>query len=198
MGFETKLPAVPPAALVSTRLCLACGLCCDGTLFKDVALQPGDEAAKHARCSRVPASPASAASIQPTRAKLSVSRWPQPCACLGTDVRCLIYTDRPSRCRDFECHLLQQVLAGAREIAEALRLIQRTRKAADQVRRLLRELGDQDEWLPLSRRFRRMRRQCEAGGLAAMDEGAVECYAELTLCVHQVQLLLQREFYPGN
>jgi len=41
-----------------------------------------------------------------------------------------------------------------------------------------------------------MRRRCESGGLAAMDEAATERYAELTLAVHQLQLLLQSEFYP--
>ena len=32
-----------PDNLTATQLCLACGLCCNGALFKDVKLQSGDD-----------------------------------------------------------------------------------------------------------------------------------------------------------
>ena len=51
--------------------------------------------------------------------------------------------------------LLKSVKAGRTEPAAALRIIRTARERADKVRRLLRALGDTDEQLPLSARFRR-------------------------------------------
>jgi Fe-S-cluster containining protein len=176
---------------IAETLCLACGLCCDGTLFRDVELQADDATARQAMAALGDTAPPGS-----RRLPRGKSKWPQPCAALCADLRCQIYADRPSRCRAFDCAMLKSALSGACEVPAALRIIRETRQAADQVRRLLRALGDQAENLPLSRRFRLMRRHCDAGGLADMDESAAEDYAELTLAVHRLQLLLQREFYP--
>ena len=52
------------------QLCRACGLCCDGTLFKDVELQPGDDAGRLQ---------AAGLKLETLRTK---PRFAQPCAAL--------------------------------------------------------------------------------------------------------------------
>jgi Fe-S-cluster containining protein len=197
MANQPKQVTAASGNSAGTRLCLSCGLCCDGTLFKDVELHEGDAAARDAMESLLAgrADTRDASEVN-SRTLRSRSKWPQPCAALCRDLRCQIYPDRPSRCRDFECLLLKAVTDGSQGETEALKTIRETRKVADQVRCLLKQLGDGDSHLPLSRRFSRMRRRFESGGLKAMDEDLTEEYAELTLAVHKLQLLLQRGFYP--
>jgi hypothetical protein len=165
------------------RLCLACGLCCNGVLFSDVELREADEVRRLAALGLPAKLP---------RAAPAPARLPQPCAALCADNRCRIYAERPARCREFHCGVLQRVLAGQLEPAAAQRLIRQTRERAGRVRALLRELGDTAEHLPLSVRFRRMRRRIEAGGVATE---AVELFGELTLAVHQLNVLTHQHFY---
>lgn len=162
------------------QLCLSCGLCCNGVLFRDVELQAGDDAAKLA---------ALALPLQKTRSKI---RFPQPCAALCRDTRCRIYQERPARCREFECALLKSVQAGTQEISAALRTIRATLTRAERIRRLLRELGDDDESSPLSRRFKRMQRRMES---TRINEEEAGIYGELTLAVHELNLAMSRFFY---
>ena len=172
-------------------------MCCDGTLFKDVEFQPGDDAAREAMQAIKVEPGAASRRTRPANDARAILKLPQPCAALCSDLRCRIYAGRPSRCRAFECRLLIAVGDRTQDFSAALKIIRQTRQVADKARRLLRALGDHDEQLPLSRRFRRMRRQCEASALREMSETAAGHYAELTLAIHQLQLLLQREFYPG-
>lgn len=181
----------PVDVRVAEQLCLACGLCCDSTLFRDAELQPEDDATRLAALGL----PVTQRKALPGRnGRSAILKLPQPCAALCADRRCRIYEERPTRCREFECALLKSVGAGRLDTTGALRIIRQTQDCAQKIRRLLRELGDTDERLPLSRRFRQTRRRLESGGL---DEASAEVYAELTLAVHQLQLRLQREFHPG-
>lgn len=74
-------------------LCLACGLCCDGSLFGRVGLEPAE--------------------VLPARARglsvLSDGRaFEQPCRALTEEPRgrgCAAYADRPAACRRFVCRL---------------------------------------------------------------------------------------------
>ena len=168
-----------PGATPAEKLCLACGLCCDGTLFKDVELQAGDSA-RH---------------LQSLHPALTIrnKKFPQPCAALCADKRCAIYADRPARCRSFECALFQSVAAGTTTPGAARRIIRAARQRADKVRRLLRSLGDADEHLALSLRFKRQRRRFD---VVAPDKTSAKVFAELTLAVHELNLLLARKFYP--
>ena len=69
-------------------LCKSCGLCCDGSLFGRVPLEPGERDAARKNRLRVVASGAS---------------FEQPCAAFaGT---CRAYDDRPRACRAFVCRL---------------------------------------------------------------------------------------------
>lgn len=168
---------------VAQDLCLHCGLCCDGTLFKDVELQAGDNA------------PSLAALGLPLKHLKAKVRFPQPCAALCADLRCRIYAGRPARCHEFECALFKAVANGRIKTAPALKLIRTTRQRAEKVRNLLRALGDQQEDAALSVRFRRMTRRMES---TRVDEETADTYGLLTLAVHDLNLLLGAKFYPGD
>jgi hypothetical protein len=58
----------------------------------------------------------------------------------------------------------------------------------------LRELGDHDEDVALSLRFRRMRQRLET---TIPDRKTSGVFGELTLAVHDLNLLLSDAFYPG-
>lgn len=177
----------------SSQLCLACGLCCDGTLFADVELQPGDSAERLRELGQ-----------KLRRGKDAegnpVHKFAQPCPALGADCRCAFYAERPARCRDFDCALLRAVQAGTLPVATALRRIREARKQRDAVRRALLKLGDRELSKPLSRRFQRAKRALEAGEIPAGTtwEEAAETFGELTLAVSQLQFTLSREFYPDQ
>jgi Fe-S-cluster containining protein len=152
-------------------LCLQCGLCCNGVLFADVRPEPGDPSPLFAGRSRVN----------------------QPCPAFNSGTcACAIYSERPARCRKFECRQLLDVRDGAITTDAALRRIRAARKLATKVEALLGELGHNDRRIPLSRRFRRCQRTAEAGGLGA-DQ--LDTLARLQLAVHELTLLLARDFY---
>jgi uncharacterized protein len=162
-----------------------CGLCCNGVIFANVGLQPGEEEAR-LRSLNLP--------IQPPRSTLHPAHVAQPCAAFD-GCRCRVYADRPEHCRAFECVLFKSVKAGRTEPAAALRIIRAARNRADKVRRLLRTLGDTDEHLPLSTRFRHVGKRLQEHDL---DEETADTYAQLTLAAHDLNLLLGDAFYPGS
>jgi hypothetical protein len=183
-----------PGALPE-QLCLACGLCCNGVLFKDVELQPGD-AAPRLRSLGLPVPNVRTANGTPnSKPETRNAKFPQPCAALCAGNRCRIYAERPLRCREFECALFKSVAAGKTELVAALKTVRATLQRAAQVRRLLRVLGDVDEHLPLSLRFKRTRRRLETGGY---NDASMDAFGELTLAVHALNVALSERFYPGN
>jgi hypothetical protein len=170
---------------VTGQLCPACGLCCNGVIFANVGLRPGDDAAR-LRSLGLP--------VCTPHSKLRPPHLAQPCAAFD-GCGCRVYADRPQYCRDFECVLLKSVQAGRTEPAAALRIIRTARDRADKVRLLLRALGDTDEHLPLSARFRRTGKLMKERDL---EEATADLYAQLTLAVHDLNLLLSDAFYPGS
>jgi uncharacterized protein len=164
-------------------LCLACGLCCDGTLFDAVRLEPGDDARK-LRALGLP--------VTVPRGRVPVARFPQPCAALCEDRTCRLYAERPRQCRIFECGVFKDAKAGRISFAAALRLVKAARRRADQVRRLLRALGDTDEHRALGERFHRTSERLESG---AADAAAKATFADLSLAVHHLKLQAFNKFY---
>ena len=165
---------------LTDRLCPACALCCNGVLFADVRLRPEDDAARLEEIGLA------------LKRRNGKARFTQPCACLhGT--ACAIYADRPLRCRTFECRLLMHAQGGEVSEAAALRSIREALERAENVRRILRELGDQDESLPLTRRYQRIMRQ--PIDLAA-DERAGDLRGELMMAVAGLAEALERDFLP--
>lgn len=165
------------------QLCLACGMCCDGTLFHHVQLEAGDDA-KKLKALGLP--------VVTPRRKPSIARFPQSCAALCADRTCRIYPNRPGQCRSFECGVLQDLQAGRIEPAAALRLVKRARQDADRILRLLRELGDTEEHRSLNERFRQTQERMEAG---FADEEQGDRFAELSLAMHHFGLLTHDKFY---
>jgi uncharacterized protein len=165
-------------------VCLPCGLCCNGVIFADLKLQPQDEPDRLEALGL------------PLKRRVTPNpiRVCQPCAAFEGG-RCRIYADRPKYCREFECLLLKSLQSGRTDRAAALRLIRAAHQRADKVRRLLEALGDADTATALATRFRRTRRRVEQ---AELDEATAETYAQLTLAVHELNLLLSSAFYPGS
>jgi Fe-S-cluster containining protein len=121
-------------------LCTQCGLCCDGTLFADVELVGQAEVAR-----------LEIMGMEVENEDRNVGLLSQPCAALrGT--RCSIYAHRPTCCRVFECHLLQNAQRGAVTVERALEQIADAREQIRQVRAMLRRLGNRDERLPIKER----------------------------------------------
>ena len=96
----------------SNSLCLECGLCCNGVIFANVQLQPGDNAAQLKALGLIFSS----------NRDSKIQKFKQPCTAFG-GCRCQIYSERPKYCREFECLLLKSVKAGETNLSEASKLI---------------------------------------------------------------------------
>ena len=128
-----------PASQAIAALCPECGLCCDGSLFADVEVGRGTTPKRLRELGLTPL------------AKGRSSCLPQPCPALEGRL-CTVYADRPRRCRQFECAVLDSVIQGTRTPEEATRLIVSMRHDAGALRALLRKLGDRDAHRPLAHR----------------------------------------------
>jgi Fe-S-cluster containining protein len=170
----------------ANQLCLECGLCCNGVIFAHGQLQREDDAARLQSLGL--------ALVKTRNPKLETQKFHQPCRAFD-GCHCNIYADRPKYCREFACLLLKNVQANRLETGAALRIIRDARRRVEKVKRLLRELGDADEHVALSVRFRRMKRRMESSEL---DEENADLFGELTLAVHDLNVLLSGAFYPGS
>lgn len=128
------------AESLTDALCTHCALCCDGTLFADLALRGAAEARRMEDLGlRLDEDSAEGALML------------LPCAALrGT--RCSVYEYRPRCCRAFECHLLLDAKRGAVSVQAARETIDATRALVATVRALLAQLGDRRTHLPLRER----------------------------------------------
>lgn len=169
----------------SNSLCLECGLCCNGVIFADGQLQPEDDAPRLRSLGLTFARNSKPETRNP--------KFIQPCACFD-GCRCQIYSERPKYCREFECLLLKSVKSGRTDTAAASRIIRNARQRVEKVKRLLRDLGNSEESLALSKRFRKVKRQMES---RALDDETAEKFGELTLAVHDLNVLLSEAFYPA-
>ncbi|MBK1877622.1 YkgJ family cysteine cluster protein [Pelagicoccus mobilis] len=165
------------------QLCLACGMCCDGTLFDNVRFGP-DESTDDLKALGMP--------VKRSRAKVPVAFFKQPCRALCGDLKCKVYQDRPQQCRSFECGVFKELAAGETSLESALRVVKKARRKADQARRLLRKMGEEDERSSLGLRLRRVQRQIDSG---MIDASAAEAFADLGLVMHQLDLLAHERFY---
>ena len=115
-------------------------------IFADVALRPEDDPV------------ALVAAGLPLRQRGQRQVFSQPCAALR-GCQCCLYAQRPQRCRAFDCRLLLRVQGGEVTPASALKTIARALREVAVIQRLLVQLGQADEHLPLSRRYREVMRQ---------------------------------------
>lgn len=130
----------PETAEAASRLCLNCGLCCNGVLFQIVRLQSTD----------------SVRELESLGMKLNRKKrepyFKQPCGFLDK-CTCSIYESRPLRCRLFECqqlHLLADEKVSEREVIQA---IEEAKEKVRSVEALLALAGNSSVSLPLSERY---------------------------------------------
>ncbi len=166
------------------ELCLQCGLCCNGVIFAKGELQPRDDAARLRALGLRFARPAAGGG----------QKFHQPCSMLE-GCRCQIYSQRPDYCRRFECVLFKNLKAGTTTFESAQRTIRKTLRQVKRVQGLLKQLGDQRNDLPLGARFRRVQKRLEQGSVSA---DSISAFGELTLAMHQLNVLLGESFYPGD
>lgn len=106
------------SAAAAARVCQACGLCCDGTLFTVIPLGPSEVVSARL----------------PVFVREDGSRAVrQRCAALeGT--RCSAYEARPAACRRFECALYAAVSEGEVDEVEARAIVDQARGGSSGVR----------------------------------------------------------------
>lgn len=123
----------------ASRLCTACGMCCNGVLFHIVRLQPAD----------------SIKTLESLGMKLSRKKrepyFNQPCRFLH-DCTCSIYQDRPTRCRLFECQQILGLAGGGITEDEAGQKIALARLRVNRIEELLGRQGNQEIHRPLMER----------------------------------------------
>jgi hypothetical protein len=101
-------------------LCRSCGLCCDGTLFGKVRLQPEDVQEPLRLAGIIVIS-----DDTESRFKLACAAHQHGC--------CQVYASRPSNCRGYQCRLLVRFTKGAVTWAEAAVQIGRLRRLREQL-----------------------------------------------------------------
>lgn len=130
----------PELSAAASRLCTACGLCCNGVLFQIVRLQPED----------------SVRALESRGMKLNRKKhepyFRQPCSFLG-DRTCQHYAARPWRCRVFECRQLNLLAEGHATEASTRAWIEVARSQVAEVERLLEVAGNTDVDRPLQERY---------------------------------------------
>ncbi|MEN3941807.1 YkgJ family cysteine cluster protein [Prosthecobacter sp. SYSU 5D2] len=136
----------PDSTAAASRLCTACGMCCNGVLFHIVRLQPVD----------------SVKALEALGMKLSRKKrepyFNQPCRFLN-DCTCTIYESRPQRCRLFECRQILGLQAGDIAESEAEGRIAEVRALVRQVEALLEAHGNMENQRPLLERCTQLLQQ---------------------------------------
>ncbi|ABD26748.1 hypothetical protein Saro_2311 [Novosphingobium aromaticivorans DSM 12444] len=110
---------------LASRLCLACGLCCDGTVYEQAAVRPEDIA------------PANACGFRLFKTEQDRQVFLFPCHYLE-DSACTRYDQwRPSVCGSFFCLMQKRVAEGECSEAEGFSLIERAKSLRSAVLALL-------------------------------------------------------------
>jgi Fe-S-cluster containining protein len=170
-----------PSPALTDQLCLVCGICCNGVLFKDVQLTSGDSTTRLT---------AAGLRLKTVRQKPGFS---QPCPALD-GCACRIYPQRPSHCRHFECHLFKAVQGQEVPVSTALRRIRKALRLAARMEQLLTQLGNTCKHLSLTSRYRQVERVFHTQAPSPEEADAM---SELMQVHHELNLQLARHFYPG-
>ncbi len=126
-----------------SHLCRACGLCCDGSLFATVRLQPGDSA---------PALKQLGFRIQH---KKRFDFFTQPCVAFKNKA-CSIYQERPVRCRLFECKQLKSLAQGETTEEAVLKKIQEAQSKIAAIKKILYHLGPTNPKKPILQQYQQI------------------------------------------
>ena len=161
---------MPSAETAASRLCVTCGLCCNGVMFQIVKLQPGE-------------SPKALAALG---LKVKRGAFAQPCPALE-GLRCSIYADRPTRCRLFECKQLKRVEAGEISEASALAAIREVQRRVADLNGLLEKADATNPRKSISHRC-----------ATALEEPHPEALrTSLAVAMHELETMLDADFRPN-
>ena len=173
---------MPPEdySIAASRLCVTCGMCCDGTLFHIVRMQPSD----------------SVAALNVLGLKLKKKKGQncieQPCQMLKQQ-QCSIYSGRPERCQLFECQLLKRFAEGTITEANAAVTISEARRQVTELLDLIEKSGHHNKRQPLTVRYDRVIAQPVSDD---WDPAEVQRREELKMRMRVLQSLLAEEFRP--
>jgi Fe-S-cluster containining protein len=160
------------------QLCPNCGLCCDSTLFADVELRRSDDPERLQQLGFT--------LFKKSRLKTAFA---QPCVCFDGKL-CRIYAERPKRCRLFECGLLKRLQAGEMTAETALKKIGEAKRQAEEVRELLRSLGQTDEGMSLANRYK----EAMSAPMDMTKDEETERRGELMMAVGDLMQRLEKDF----
>lgn len=167
----------------ATRLCAACGMCCDGTMFQIVRMQPGEVPAELGKLGLK------------IRCRDGEYYMEQPCSALR-EKRCTVYDQRPVRCRLFNCQQLGRVERGETTKSEAMTMIIETRVLVEKVRGLIEQSGLREDGQALVERYERV---ASTPVNQALEPELVAVRVELDEVMRKLKLRLNREFrLPPN
>ena len=155
----------------AARLCAACGMCCNGTLFHSVLLQPGDSARA-----------LSALGLKTKRQK-GQEFFRQPCPA-HDGAACAIYGRRPVRCRLFNCRQILRVATGSTTEIRAREKIGEARGLAGRVNALIGRIAETNPNRALAQRC--------ANALTTSAWSPL--HDELESAMRELESLLEREF----
>lgn len=153
-------------------------MCCNGVMFHTVKLQPADSSRELA-----------ALGLKLKRKK-GANYILQPCP-QHRHGCCAIYTDRPERCRLFECRQLQRLASGASTEAMALEAITDARRRVAEIDTLLAQSGTTDPRRPLAKRVEKILAEPLSD---PTDPAALALRAELSHAMQALESLLDRHF----
>jgi Fe-S-cluster containining protein len=168
----------------ATRLCTACGMCCDGTMFQIVRMQPGEVPAELGKLGLK------------IRCRDGEYYMEQPCSALREN-RCTVYERRPVRCRLFNCQQLGRVERGETTEADAMAMIVETRGLVERVRGLIEQCGLREDGQALVERYERV---ASTPINEKLEPELVAVRADLEETMRALKLQLNREFRlpPGS
>ena len=163
----------------ASRLCSACGICCNGVMFYKVRLQSGD----------VPRE------LRALGLKIKHKHTEQfslqPCPAFQ-GAQCGIYAQRPERCELFTCRQLKRVALGEIGEDDALEKIHEVVRLVAEVNRLLDESGKTDPTRPLGKSYEKI----TATPVDPADPQAVELREQLTFAMQELEAMIDRDFRP--
>lgn len=165
-----------------TSICVGCGMCCDGTMYKTVDVGDGDQRDLLLTAGLV------------FTLKDKATLFTQPCPAFGGGC-CAIYEGRPAVCRNYRCLLLRRYDAAEVSHADAAARIAKTAAQRDRVRSSLAAYLGTPDLLSLDGMYLLMLAKLDAQPDPAI---ARREHAELLLEVVALRVLLAREFEPRD
>lgn len=163
---------------MASRLCAACGMCCDGTLFPTVQLTASDD--PKALLER---------GMKLKRRKRH-DFFTQRCQAFRGSC-CSIYAARPERCRVFECRQLIRVKSGETTAEAALEKIRTMNARLEELNMLLDQGGKTDPKRPLAKRCEKVLSDLSD---RAYEPGAVELHDQIVNAVAGLNAILDEDF----